>query len=187
MCRSLSSGDTPGPGLPPAQLSSPDRDQHGHRVIEMFRLLLLMFCLNPHTAWLESPGWKMRGARFFRSTNTIRRPLRSFTHTAKCRRWPRTWCYGVHRIVSGSYILQNVLVSCPRGPQTLSLMTKWRTLPGRRDSLSVVSCWEDWRSWWGNLMRPTEAWLWVCPRYGLIMKCYCLTFLYFTNRIGQWR
>ena len=57
----------------------------------MFRLLLLMFCLNPSAIWLESrlalsPGWKGRSSRLLRSTGGLRRPLRSLTHTAKCRR-----------------------------------------------------------------------------------------------------
>ena len=65
---------------------------------KMFRLLLLMFCLNPSAIWLESrlslsPGWKGRSSRLLRSTGGLRRPLRSLTHTAKCRRWlgPSSW------------------------------------------------------------------------------------------------
>merc|ERR1711997_633272 len=57
----------------------------------MFHLLLIIFCLDP---WILveprpalSPGWAGRGSWFLRSAAFLRRPMRSLTHTAKCRRF----------------------------------------------------------------------------------------------------
>merc|ERR1711990_1303539 len=57
----------------------------------MFHLAFIIACLAPSGLVEPRPalsaGWPGRGSRLLRSTAFLRRPMRSLTHTAKCRRF----------------------------------------------------------------------------------------------------
>ena len=52
---------------------------------------LIMFCLNPvqinETESRPQNTWRRGGSRISRSTMLLQRPMRSLTHTARCRRY----------------------------------------------------------------------------------------------------